>query len=1183
VLQSFGLGQLQAAEASVIEEHVSHCEACARTVAQVSSDTFIERLRVAREPAPDSQATLPPVAERPAPLPESAGTSADAPDSTALPPELLQHPRYRVLTLLGAGGMGAVYKAEHRLMERVVALKVVAQAVVSNEAYVERFRREVKAAALLSHPNIVAAHDAEQAGDVHFLVMEYVEGTDLARWVADRGPLPVAEACAYARQCAAGLQHAHEHGMIHRDIKPHNLMRTRDGTVKILDFGLARLAAEAGSAPGNVTAQGTILGTVDYLAPEQADDARQADIRSDIYSLGCTLYHLLSGRPPFPKGTLVQKVMAHQERQPQSLLELRPDVPPDLLRVIERMMAKLPERRYQTPAEVCSALEPFAGGTAILDLGRLSRKPARSRPPVQGNEATLEAQPAKPSRRGRWPIAVAGLLLVLGGLAAAVAVYRIQTDNGELVISSEDPDVEVVIKQNGKLVQIIDTKTNKEVTLHSGLYELELKGNPMELKLSLDRVTIRRGETVLATVERRPSGDTAGGERPLPPAEIGRDAFIGADNAPAHVYCVTFSGDGRYFLAAGDASSRSPVRIYDGKTGKLVSQFIPDEDCGWSGAAFNPDGTQVVSWGNSSAAAYVWESATGKRLLRLEGHKEAVSNAAFSPDGKRLVSASHDRTLRVWDAATGKQLLVLEGHTDDCGGCFSPDGKWIVSASADNTIRCWDAVTGKEAWKQTEQGLGDFWPRLGFFSPDGTRLLSKWGDSVRVSELVTGKAVVNLTGPTEVLGASFLPNGRALVTWGKDKILRVWDLASGKEVRSLELGEDVDGNPDHVAISPNGRWVLTAHKDQTVRVRDLATGREFHRFAEVPRTGARSLAFSPDSRFAAAGSFRGWVYLWRLPAPPDEKVGEVRRFEGHTGAVRAAVFSADGKFVLSCSGPPLTDRTVRLWGAATGKELKRFEGHSLQVDAVALSPDGRLAASSSADQTVRLWDVSSGKEVRRLEGEPGWVVALAFSADGKQLLTGGHDATMRLWETATGKETRRFEGHEGPIQSVAFAPDGKTLASASWDQTVRLWEAASGKQLCKLEGHTDVVHGVAFSPDGKRVLSGGLDRVLRLWDAASGKELRTFEGHTDRINGVAYSPDGRRALSASADRTVRLWDVETGKELCLIPGHSDVVWSVAFSPDGCYAVSASADGSACLWRLPKPAAAPLPRAQRQNP
>src|SRR5579885_2110339 len=217
-LRTFGLGQLDEAEATIIEEHVSHCEPCCRTLAGVGSDTFIDALRRSHPPGPNPDAPL------------TAGGAAPL----SLPPELLAHPRYRVLALLGAGGMGAVYKAEHRLMERAVALKVMNRAVVGSAAAVERFRREFKASARLSHPNIVAAYDAEQAGDVHFLVMEYVEGTDLARWVAERGPLPAAEACDYVRQAALGLQHAHQHGMIHRDIKPHNLMRTPDGTVKIL-------------------------------------------------------------------------------------------------------------------------------------------------------------------------------------------------------------------------------------------------------------------------------------------------------------------------------------------------------------------------------------------------------------------------------------------------------------------------------------------------------------------------------------------------------------------------------------------------------------------------------------------------------------------------------------------------------------------------------------------------------------------------------------------------------------------------------------------------------------------------------------------------------------------------------------------------------------------------------------
>jgi serine/threonine-protein kinase len=231
-LRSFGLGQLEGAEATHIEEHLSSCQSCARTVAGVGSDTFMDKMRLARQAPPGDDATIAPSGMRAASdggEPIAGRTASDAPakaDLTLLPAELRQHPRYRVLNLLGTGGMGAVYKAEHRLMERHVAPKVMTKTLVGSEAGVDRFRREVKAAARLSHPNIVAAHDAEQAGDLHFLVMEYVEGTDLARWVVQHGPLAVAEACAYARQCAAGLQHAHEHGMIHRDIKPHNLMRT---------------------------------------------------------------------------------------------------------------------------------------------------------------------------------------------------------------------------------------------------------------------------------------------------------------------------------------------------------------------------------------------------------------------------------------------------------------------------------------------------------------------------------------------------------------------------------------------------------------------------------------------------------------------------------------------------------------------------------------------------------------------------------------------------------------------------------------------------------------------------------------------------------------------------------------------------------------------------------------------
>jgi serine/threonine protein kinase len=489
-LTAFTLGTLDEETQTSIEAHVAACTSCQERAAVAPGDSFVELIRRVHartnrgadtfaETAAQAQTPvlLSAVAETDALLPvvaPSASAESDCPEvPDALPPELARHERYRIVRLLGVGGMGAVYEAEHQVMQKPVALKVIKRAYTASAAALERFRREVRNAARLSHPNIVATTDAEDVGETHFLVMEYVEGIDLGRLVRERGPLSVDRACEYVRQAALGLQHAHEKKMAHRDLKPHNLMLTPDGCVKILDFGLARLASEAASAAG-LTGTGMVLGTVDYIAPEQADNARQADIRSDIYSLGCTLYHLLSGQPPFPTGTSLQKVMAHREKNPQPLTELRPDLPEGIMPVLERMMAKNPKYRYQTPAEVAFALEPFV----------VEKKPIRER------------------RRPRLAIVTAILAFLIAGLHG-VAVYRIATDKGELVIQTDNDDVEVVVSKGGKVVKIIDTKSGNHVTLNSGDYELALKGGPEGLKLSPGRMTLKRGETVLATITRR--------------------------------------------------------------------------------------------------------------------------------------------------------------------------------------------------------------------------------------------------------------------------------------------------------------------------------------------------------------------------------------------------------------------------------------------------------------------------------------------------------------------------------------------------------------------------------------------------------------------------------------------------------------------------------------------------------
>jgi serine/threonine protein kinase len=410
-LSAFGLGRLDETESAALETHLADCADCRTILESLPADSFLAKLQDSARP---DSVSVSDAATLSSPQPASAV-------NVEVPLELAHHPRYRILQLLGAGGMGVVYRAEHQLMERPVALKVINRDFMNDPSAVERFRREVKGAARLSHPNIVTAYDAEQAGDLHFLVMEFVEGISLDRLVQEQGPLPVPLACDYIRQAALGLQHAHEQGLVHRDIKPQNLMRTPTGRIKILDFGLARFAREtvpataptlagvqrsrlvnSDGATQPLTECGTVMGTPDYMAPEQAVNASSADIRADIYSLGCTLYHLLSGQVPFPGGSVVDRLVAHAERSPKPLSELRPEVPAELVCVVQRMLAKEPAQRFQTPAEVAQALEPFI----------------HAAPP----EPVPSDQPTPP--RGRWPtVAKATFGFGAAGLLAGLVLF----------------------------------------------------------------------------------------------------------------------------------------------------------------------------------------------------------------------------------------------------------------------------------------------------------------------------------------------------------------------------------------------------------------------------------------------------------------------------------------------------------------------------------------------------------------------------------------------------------------------------------------------------------------------------------------------------------------------------------------------------------------------------------------
>ncbi len=459
LIQGFKLGRLDAATAETVGRHLQTCAACrdrafggtlsaaaenpaggappGRTASRVDR-TFVPGESISNAVRPAE--TVPPGA--------AAGRAPSAPSAapgTGIPSELANHPDYEVVKELGRGGMGVVYLARNRMMDRLEVLKVVSKSLLDRPGALERFQQEIRSAARLSHPNIVGAHSVLRLGELLVLAMEYVDGQDLAAFVLERGALPVANAAFYAHQAALGLQHAHEKGMVHRDIKPNNLILALEGrkhVVKILDFGLAKATSEK-SADAGLTKTGQMLGTPDYIAPEQTLDAQKADIRADIYSLGCTLYFLLSGRPPFDGTSLYAILQAHHTVEAKSLNLVRADVPPALAAVVAGMMAKDPARRYQTPIDVARALVPFFKGgqpageaqvsAAAAPNVRAASAGAAPAPipitnrPTAPREATMLESPAAGPVPDSSPAATSssrrqlGIAIAVGLLVAAVA------------------------------------------------------------------------------------------------------------------------------------------------------------------------------------------------------------------------------------------------------------------------------------------------------------------------------------------------------------------------------------------------------------------------------------------------------------------------------------------------------------------------------------------------------------------------------------------------------------------------------------------------------------------------------------------------------------------------------------------------------------------------------------------
>jgi WD40 repeat protein len=560
-------------------------------------------------------------------------------------------------------------------------------------------------------------------------------------------------------------------------------------------------------------------------------------------------------------------------------------------------------------------------------------------------------------------------------------------------------------------------------------------------------------------------------------------------------------------------------------------------------AIFSTDGRRVLT-ASEDKTARLWEAESGKLLATFKGHTDWVRSAVFSPDNRRVLTASGDKTARLWEAESGKLLATFQGHTDAVtSAVFSPDGQQILTASNDKTARLWEAESGKLL--AAFQGHTDA-VTSAVFSPDGRQVLTASQDkTARLWEAKSGTVLAAFQGHGgAVESAVFSPDGQRVLTASDDKTARLWEAQSSKLLATFK---DHDALLYSAVFSPDGRRVLTASEDQTARLWEAESGERLAIF-KGHTDAVTSAVFSPDGQRVFTASGDGTARLWEA-----ESGTLLATFQGHTDAVTSAVFSPDSRRVLTAS----EDKTARLWEAESGKPLATFEGHTSAV----FSPDGQRVLTGSSDGIARLWEAVSGRLLTAFKGHAGAINSAVLSPDGQRILTASDDKTARLWEAESGKLLATFKGHTDKVSTAVFSPDGRRVLTASEDGTARLWEAESRKLLATFKGHTSAV----FSPDGRRVLTASWDKAARLWEAESGELLATFQGHAGTVNSAVFSPDGRQVLTASRDKTARLWVAQSGKLLAIFEGHTDAVTSAVFSPDGRRVFTASRDGTARLW------------------
>jgi serine/threonine protein kinase/WD40 repeat protein len=1099
VLSAYGSGKLDESVADAVRKHVDRCSDCQNQLAGLPVGSFSARGRLAptgshamseRSEVRDTQLDG-----------RVPGTQTSSLDNT-LPLGLRDHPDYHVVRELGRGGMGVVYLVQNKLMERKEVLKVIGDQVIARPESLERFQREIRSAARLQHANIVIAYSVLRFGESLAMAMEYVDGYDLSYLVRKNGPLSIAIASNFTYQAALGLQHALEQGMVHRDIKPSNLMVARFGkkpVIKVLDFGLAKVTSE-GQVAAAITREGQMLGTPDYVAPEQIRDAQSADVRADIYSLGCTLYCLLSGQPPFRGDHVWDVYQAHFSMDATPLNLVRPDVPTELAALVSKMMAKDPARRFQTPKDVSEALTPFfkkasaSHGRSQPELSSIGetlpgRPVTQSRPsgaeigpgvvpathptessvPRGHRDSLVESSPAPQSphaltvaalarRRPRaFLMAVAGILVVGLCVARFGWIIRVATPDGVVVLEDLPENAEVFIDDGTITINAPRSKKFAEIKIAAGDHKIEVRlaGHPA----FVSKVSVKpRGSHVVAVI--------------LAPLKSGRPEERRVENNEA---------------------SRGLAGALEHAPGTLTESVINE-----SGFVSLFNGRDLGGWKTHPSQAGTWRVSddgvlmdSGPRLTRLystsgdyndfhmriearfnhSGHAAVYVRSPFVPGPENIAETEtgygvlinstrgdRPRTGSIFREEINKVFGVWGAHPVAPGGWFTmeivADGELLFTRV--NGAPMAYHVTANWGGQTYESG------HLALQRNDAQTKLEIRKIEIRRLNL-PGQQATN-----EILRLSGHINRVAQIQFSMD----------GRFILSGGSGHTIDYTDDGVRMHGGGN-------DNTVRLWDVGSGQNIVTTESLPWDVA-GIALSSKAEFAASAS--GWN--------------------------------------------PSGGKAVSVWDLKTGRQTHRFvrdEARGVpRPSAVAISPDDRRIIAAYSDGQIRSWEIESEKEEAAIIFK-----GAAFKADEfrsfrftrgcDRVVTGSQSGTVETWDVATGERTTACTGHAGDVRGVAISGDGRVILSGGIDGTVRVWDAEKGNEIGRMRGHGSEINCVDISWDGRLGLSGGVDGAVILWNLFSRSEICRFSGHLLPVGSVAFSPDGKKAASGSADRTIRIW------------------------------------------------------------